>query len=216
MINKLISLSGLDSAGKSTQIEKLEFFLNKNNQKTKVIWSRGGYTPLFNFLKVLLRSVTSNKLPSSGESKQRDQAFEKKWISTLWLNIAIIDLIIFYAIYFRLLNLFGYTVISDRYLYDTYVDWKLGFKNNKFEVTCLWKILKYLSPIPKSSFLLTISVEEALRRSSLKNEPFSEDVLTRENRRKIYNELINKGHWKYIIDAHQTVDEVWSKIKSKL
>ena len=55
MRNKLITLSGLDSAGKSTQIEKLESYFLSNNIKVKVIWSRGGYTPLFNVLKYILR-----------------------------------------------------------------------------------------------------------------------------------------------------------------
>jgi dTMP kinase len=216
MKNKLITFSGLDSSGKSTQIENLELFFNNNKKKTKVIWSRGGYTPIFNFLKIILRRISSNQLPASGDNKKRDQIFEKSWVSNLWLKIAIIDLIIFYGIYFRLINLLGYTIIADRYLYDTYVDWKLNFKNNEFEITFLWKLLEYVSPTPVASFFLTISVDEAICRSELKNEPFSEDVFTRNQRREIYDKLIRKKHWKFIIDAHGSVNDVWSNIKDKL
>jgi thymidylate kinase len=216
MRNKLITLSGLDSAGKSTQIEKLESYFLSNNIKVKVIWSRGGYTPLFNVLKYILRKITPNKLPEPGESKDRDEIFSKKWIRVLWLDIAIVDLMIFYGLYFRLLNLWGYTIIADRFLHDTYVDWRLGFKNENFEKTILWKMLVYLSPKPRLSFLLTISVEEAVRRSKLKNEPFSENLSRREERRDLYLELIDKGRWKYIIDGLDAPDEVMASIKSKL
>ena len=42
---KLITFSGLDSAGKSTQIDKVINYLNLKKQKVRLVWSRGGYTP---------------------------------------------------------------------------------------------------------------------------------------------------------------------------
>jgi len=216
MRKKLITLSGLDSAGKSTQIAILENYLETKNIKKIVIWSRGGYTPLFNLLKYLLRKTTVDKLPRPGKSKERDKAFGKKWIRVLWLHLAILDLIIFYGIYFRLLTLSGFTVIADRFIHDTYVDWRLGFRNENFEDYLFWKILIYLSPEPNVSILLTISVKEALRRSQLKNEEFSESPSTREKRRGFYMELVKEGRWESIVDGSETPENVWSSVKSKL
>lgn len=41
----MISISGIDCCGKSTQIELLCEELKSKGQKCEVIWSRGGYTP---------------------------------------------------------------------------------------------------------------------------------------------------------------------------
>ena len=216
MKSRLITLSGIDCAGKSTQIEKLKNHFVKKKIKVKVIWSRGGYTPLFNILKNILRKINPDKLPEPGESKERDEIFSKKWVRVLWLNVAIFDLMFFYGLYFRLLKLLGFTIIADRFLFDTYVDWSLSFKNEDFENGVLWKILVLLKPKPDSSILLTISVDEAVRRSELKNEPFSENLSKRKKRWELYMELIDKGRWEYIIDGMDTADEVWSNLKSKL
>lgn len=213
MRKKLISLSGLDSAGKSTQIAILENYLEKKKVKKIVIWSRGGYTPLFNLLKYLLRKTTPDTLPKPGNSKERDQVFGKKWIRVLWLHLAILDLVIFYGIYFRILILSGYTVIADRFVHDTYVDWRLGFRNENFEHYLVWKILSYFCPKPDLSILLTISVKEALRRSQLKNEEFSESQSTREKRKGFYMDLVKEGRWDSVVDGSKTPENVWSKIR---
>lgn len=215
-MNKIIVLSGIDGAGKSTQIKKIENFLLDKNKKVMVIWSRGGYTPLFNGLKLLIRKIMPRSIPKPGESKERDRTFSKKYIRTLWTNIALVDLILLYGLYFRILNLFGYTIIADRYLWDTYIDFKLKFNNDNFERSVLWKILLRLSPSPNLSFLLTIPVEESLNRSYLKNEPFSENFNQRESRLKLYTELIAKEFWDNIIDGLMPIDKVWSNIKNKL
>jgi len=215
-LNKIIVLSGIDSSGKSTQIEKIENYLLEKNKKVMVVWSRGGYTPLFNGLKSLLRKIIPRSIPKPGESKERNQTFSKKYIRTLWLNIALIDMILLYGLYFRILNFFGYTIIADRYLWDTYIDFKLKFNNDNFERYVFWKTLIRLSPSPNLSFLLTIPVDESIHRSYLKNEPFSENINQREFRYKLYTELIEKEFWDYVIDGLMPIDEVWSNIKNKL
>ena len=215
-MNKIIVLSGIDSAGKSTQIEKIENYLLEKNKKVTVVWSRGGYTPLFNGLKLLIRKIIPRSIPKPGESEERNQTFSKKYIRMLWLNIALVDMILLYGLYFRILKIFGYTIIADRYLWDTYIDFKLKFNNDNFEQGVLWKTLIHLSPSPNLSFLLTIPIDESLRRSYLKNEPFSENFNQRESRLKLYTELIEKELWDYIIDGLMPIDEVWSNIKNKL
>ena len=213
---KLISISGLDSSGKSTQIENIVDFYVNTGKKVKIIWSRGGYTPIFHGFKSIIRKIIPNSLPVPGESKHRDKTFNRKWVRVLWLNIALMDLIVFYSLYFRWLKILGYIVIADRYIWDTFIDFKLKFQKENFEKRILWKILVYLSPRPDSSFLLTIPVDESLRRSNLKNEPFSENLNQRKKRISLYQDLIKKDKWGYIIDGMRPIDEVWSNIRNKL
>jgi len=212
----LIAFSGIDSSGKSTQIENIVDFYVNTGKKVKIIWSRGGYTPIFHGFKSIIRKIIPNSLPAPGESKQRDKTLNKKWVRLLWLEIALFDMIILYCCYFRLLKVFGYTVIADRYLWDTYIDYKLKLPKENFDRNILWKILVYLSPRPDLSLLLTVPVQESLRRSILKKEPFSENLNQRKKRLDLYKDLIEKGKWHYIIDGMKPIDEVWSNIRNKL
>ena len=212
----LIAFSGIDSAGKSTQILKVVEYFKSRGRKTKVIWSRGGYTPLFNIFKSILRKITDNALPRPGDSIHRNKTFKKKWVQVIWLNIALLDMILFYALYFRLLKMWGFIVIADRYLWDTFIDFELKFQKDSFEKNILWKTLVFLSTRPDPSIILIIPIEESMRRSKLKKEPFSEDLIQRKKRLGLYKDLIEKEKWDYLIDGLQPIDEVWSNIRNNL
>jgi thymidylate kinase len=212
----LISFSGIDSSGKSTQILKVVEYFKSRGRKTKVIWSRGGYTPLFNIFKSILRKITDNALPRPGDSIHRNKTFKKKWVQVIWLNIALLDMILFYALYFRLLKMWGFIVIADRYLWDTFIDFELKFQKDSFEKNILWKTLVFLSTRPDPSIILIIPIEESMRRSKLKKEPFSENLIQRKKRLGLYKDLIEKSKWDYIIDGMKPIDEVWLNIRNKL
>ena len=212
----LIAFSGIDSAGKSTQILKVVEYFKSRGRKTKVIWSRGGYTPLFNIFKSILRKITDNALPRPGDSIHRNKTFKKKWVQVIWFNIALLDMILFYALYFRLLKMWGFIVIADRYLWDTFIDFELKFQKDSFEKNILWKTLVFLSTRPDPSIILIISIEESMRRSKLKKEPFSENLIQRKKRLGLYKDLIEKSKWDYIIDGMKPIDEVWLNIRNKL
>ena len=212
----LISFSGIDSAGKSTQILKIVEYFKSRGRKTKAIWSRGGYTPLFNIFKSILRKITDNALPRPGDSIHRNKTFKKKWVQVIWLNIALLDMILFYALYFRLLKMWGFIVIADRYLWDTFIDFELKFQKDSFEKNILWKTLVFLSTRPDPSIILIIPIEESMRRSKLKKEPFSENLIQRKKRLGLYKDLIEKSKWDYIIDGMKPIDEVWLNIRNKL
>ena len=159
MINNnynLIVLSGIDSSGKTTQIKKIKKYLLEKNKKVIVIWSRGGYTPIFNAIKLLLRKIIPNSIPEPGESKQRNKTFSKKWVRSIWINMALFDMILLYIFYFRILKIFNYNIIADRYLWDTFIDFKMKFHNYSFNMNIFWKFLLLFSPKSDFSFILNI------------------------------------------------------------
>lgn len=202
-MKKLIVFSGIDSAGKSTQIELLKKHLYEKNIRFKVIWSRGGYTSIFEFLKNAIRMVFGKKLPDPGRNASRQNMFEKKSVSKIWYILGMLDLIRLYFFSFRLYRLFGYTIIADRYLWDTYVDFKISLKNIDIEKSFLWKLAVKLSPKPYKSILLYISPETSFQRSILKDEPHFDSLEIRSKRIGIYDTLISLQKWGYVVNTEK-------------
>ena len=95
----LLTFSGLDGAGKSTQIRLLVDWFENHGNKVDCFWARGGYTPGFEILKRLLRLLIGKGLPARGKSLYRKKKLEIPWVAKLWLIIAILDLIFFWCTY---------------------------------------------------------------------------------------------------------------------
>lgn len=212
---ELISFSGIDGAGKSTQIALLTAILAGRGQRPKYLWTRGGYTGPFNSLKAVLRAVLGKGALPSGRTHARTKAFGKKWVQNVWLILAMVDLVLVYGIYLRLLKLSGRTVIADRYLADTWIDFTLNFPNAGFDRWPLWRLLELVTPRPDHAFLLLIPVEESLRRSLIKNEPYpdSKEVLCQ--RLEHYQRFAVEPNW-HVMDCTDSVDSVSEQIASKI
>ena len=123
----LITFSGIDGAGKSTQIVILKKNLAHQGIKVKHIWARGGYTKGFETLKKIIRLIFRNKLPESGISEKRIKIIAKPWIAKLWIRIAILDLILLWCVYVRVFKIMGFYILCDRYIEDTALDFKKNF-----------------------------------------------------------------------------------------
>ena len=168
----LITFGGLDGAGKSTQIALLTDYLVKSGRKPVYIWTRGGYTSVLQGLKTLSRRFLHRRLPPSGNSPQRSQAFSKWWVRRLWLSLALLDLLWVYGVQIRWHRYRGRLVLCDRYLWDTAIDFRLNFPQEKLDHYWLWRLLGRISPQPDAAFLMLLTVEESVRRSEMKGEPF--------------------------------------------
>jgi len=213
----IIVFSGTDGAGKSTQIDLVRLFYKKNARKVRHLWARGGYTPGFNFLKNILRCMLGKSLPGSGISEDRKAILKKKSVSNVWLTLAILDLILFYAVYARGLSWLGRVVICDRYIEDTYLDFTHNFGSSFKANSFLWKLLIFLAPKPDHSFLLTVPVDVSMYRSTLKNEPFPDTPKTLEWRLQMYmDEVIFPSSRFCKIDCQKSVDDIQKIIQAQL
>jgi thymidylate kinase len=207
----LITFGGLDGAGKSTQIALLTDYLVKSGRKPLYIWTRGGYTAGLQGLKTLSRRFLQRKLPPSGNNPQRSQAFSKWWVRRLWLSLALLDLLWVYGVQIRWHRYRGRIVLCDRYLWDTAIDFRLNFPQEDLDHYWLWRLLERISPQPDASFLMLISVEESVRRSEMKGEPFPDPPEVLRQRLACYQELIPRVPFQ-VLDGSQPITTLFNQI----
>tara|TARA_Y100000748_G_C15483766_1_gene483956 strand:- start:713 stop:1375 length:663 start_codon:yes stop_codon:yes gene_type:complete len=209
----LITFSGLDSSGKSTQIELLKKRLLLRGIPVKVIWARGGYTPIFEYFKKLIRFIGGRKIAAPGHSPRRTRQLSNEKVQKIWLTFASIDLIIIWSIYARILSSFGYHVICDRYIEDTILDFKRNFPTNSFEKSWIWRFLIKTIPKAKIRLLFWVPVNESLTRSAKKNEPFPDDKQTLEWRFESYMNEYYFPDCDFIkIDGRNPISQISEKI----
>ena len=207
----LVSFSGLDCAGKSTQIDIIKAYYEDKGYNVVTRWSRVGYTPVLEWCK--------NRFRSKKEIKQSSQPRtiglnEKPRGGKLLMYLSIIDLAFYYGVHFRLLSAGKKKMlICDRYFWDSYIDLLLKYQGVPFYNTLAWKFAQWFYRKPDCSFVLTINPEESMRRSSLKSEPFPETQERRELRLKHYLDLIKEGKWQYEVDCMRPIETIAEDIK---
>lgn len=205
----MITFSGIDCSGKSIQIENVKRILDDRGYKCKVIWSRGGYTPGIEFVKNIIRTDKNGTKADHEAYRASVHKSSKKRKLLLWFSI--IDLIAYYGIYFRLIEFMGSTIIADRYIWDTYIDFKLKYDEFKFEGWFVWRLVEKIHLKPKHSIMYIIPAEESMRRSNLKFEPFPETIEQRKVRIEQYLGEIEKGRWSDVIDSQESIEKVLKK-----
>ena len=209
--NRFFALSGIDGSGKSTQIELIRDYFKRDGKKVIYLWTRGGSTPGINALKEFARTIAGSKLPPSGHSKKRDQMLATGWVQRVWITLAILDLLRIYIFSIRWWLLRGNIVLCDRYLWDTYIDFKIMFPDIKIKKWLIWKILIKLSPVPNKALLLLIPLELSEKRCLNKYDPFPDTQDIRKIRYDLYERTSRKGYWD-IINADNSIETVFNKI----
>lgn len=208
----LFVFSGIDGAGKTTQIERFLEMLRRAGHRPQLIWSRGGYTPGMNFLKLWMRRICGRKVPPPGSSAERDAAFAHGSTRRWWLRLAIVDLAIYYGVWIRLLRWTGRAVVCDRYWQDTLLDFQTNFSGEQVERWMLWRIFVRVCPQPTGAILLLIPVDESVRRCAQKDEPFpaTRDILTR--RHAEYEIWATNGEW-HVMNGMRSINEIAEEIQ---
>lgn len=212
----LIVFSGLDGAGKSTQIELLLTALNAQGETPVYLWVRGGYTPLFNAAKSIVRRFSGGRVvPPSGRSEARDKALRQPWKRRLWLLLALFDMMLVYGVQVRWWQLRERSIVCDRYIWDTLVDFRLNFPQETVERWWLWRLLYWATPKPDAAFLLLIPVAESLRRSQMKDEPFPDAPEVLAQRLAQYEALAKQGYWQ-VLDGRLPIPEIQQTIQAQI
>lgn len=206
----LVSFSGIDSAGKTTQIKLLEDYCENSGIKTKRIWGKARGTPGVLFLKRILRR--DNKMTQEEKLEYRAEVFQNKSKKTFLLVASLLDLLWFFGIYYRIANLFHRIVILDRYVWDTYIEVKTEFTGIDFEKWILWKLVVAVSPKPRVSFLFVIPPEESIRRDIQKEDLTVDSLELKKEKIAFYMELKEKKKWTNVMDGMKTIDSLHKEV----
>lgn len=212
----LIEFSGLDCAGKSTQIDLLKKDLENGGLVVKVVWSRGGYTPGIMWLKNLVRWGKEKSVEQQTDEERLAKINRKPKGGRFLLWLSIIDLIIYWGMIFPMWSRRERILLCDRYYWDTLIDFRIKYPNVQFEKWLVWRILNVAYKKPDCSFVLTITPQESMRRSTLKFEPFPESEERRKYRLELYMNEIKKCRWKTIVDCMRSIDSIYNEIRLKV
>ena len=145
----LVSFSGIDSAGKTTQIERLYEHCKTHKISVKKVWSKARGTPGVLLLKELVRR--DKKMDAEEKMEYRKNVFQSPKKQKLLYIASMLDLCWYWGIYYRILGWCKKIVICDRYLWDTYVELNQDFPCINIGRSKLWKLVKFLAPKPKVS-----------------------------------------------------------------
>ncbi len=207
----LVSFSGIDSAGKSTQIDMLCRYCDRKGIGYRKVWSKARGTPGVLFIKELVRK--DKNMNSKEKAEYRENVFNNPRKRNLLYIASMLDLCWYWGIYYRLLNLKNRLVICDRYLWDTYVEIKeKEFKDIDIDQSFLWRMVKFFAPTPHKSFVFVIPAEESLRRDHQKNAAGIEDLDTKEKKIACYMQCVQNGCWTDVMNGLETIDDLHKKV----
>ena len=146
----------------------------------------------------------------------RERVLKSSIKRRLLLYASLFDLLWYFGIYYRILDLFYKITILDRYIWDTYIELKTEFTDSNFENWILWKLVIFLSPEPRVSILITIPPEESIRRDIQKNDLTVDSLDLKKQKLSLYEKLSQNQKWSVVINGMQPEDIIHTFILKSL
>jgi dTMP kinase len=203
----IVALSGVDGAGKSTQLRLLGERLSAGGHRIVELWYRPGYSEGLNRVRGWLRRRRPASLPTAAEPEARQRIFGRPWVQAAWIGLATADTLLHYGVKVRVLSLTGRTVLCDRYLEDALLDLRFRFPARDTLLRSMEVLLRALVPRPHVGVLLNLSHGEMLLRAQAKDEPFPDPAPVRDRRFRAYQELARAGRFD-VVDASPPIDVI--------
>lgn len=210
----IVSFSGIDSAGKSTQIDMLSAYCFHQTIKAKKVWGKARGTPGVIFLKSLVRHDHNMSLDEKLD--YREKIYSSSTKKKLLLFASLLDLCWYFGIYYRVLNIFHEILICDRYIWDTYVEVKTEFPDIAIDNWLLWKLVVMLSPKPAISFVFFIPANESIRRDIQKQDLTVDSLEIKKRKIALYLNLARENYWTNVIDGLTPIDQIHNEILAVL
>ncbi len=207
----LITLSGMDGSGKSTQIQLLKTSLERDGSTVCVRWLRPGYGPELDWARAAIRSLRPGVMPhreaSDGQRAARQQAFAKPGVRATWRRLACADALLQWGLKVRLELAAGRVVIADRWWEDARLDLDFRFPDDHTTSRTSGRAVSRLIPTPSHRFLLMVPPDVSAARCAQKDEPYPDDPALRERRYAAYQDMATESD-QVVIDATASLEEV--------
>jgi len=160
---RLISFSGIDGSGKTTQVKLLQDRLKQNGVETLKMWSR--WRPLLSLplLQVLRRTSQVQVHKADFLSIVEFQDPKNDAIASVWCFVTQLENLLKTSLKILLPLTLGRTVICDRYALDLLVDGKSDLHDPPTRMRLGFRLLRLL-PRPDQAFLIDIDAEAAYGR----------------------------------------------------
>ena len=210
----IVSFSGIDSAGKTTQIQMLLDACKEKGIRTKQVWSKARGTPGVLWLKELVRK--DKHMDSEGKTEYRNEVFQNPKKQKLLYIASMLDLCWYWGIYYRILGARYRFLICDRYLWDTYAEICQDFTSVNIDTSVLWKIVKSIAPKPGVSFVFIIPAEVSLERDKQKNAAGIETIEKKKKKIALYMKCVEAGKWTNVMDGLKSRSALHAEVKRAL
>jgi dTMP kinase len=209
----LVTISGVDLAGKTTQLDALERWLAAEGVSMTRLWYRPGYSSALNRVRDAVRALRPSALPPPGPSNERDRVFARPGVKGAWIAMAIADSIAQYGFRVRVAMARYEVVLCDRYVDDAVFDFALRFP--QVPSGTLRRVFRAVSPPPDLAVLLVLPWEEVMRRLTLKDEPFPDPIEQRRQRYEGYQQLAARGDH-LVVDATRSVESIQAELRGRI
>ena len=182
--SKLICIVGVDGVGKTAHAQKLLNRLKNNGVRCRYTWFR-----FYHFISLILLAycrvagLTIYEI-KNGQRIGRHEFYRSKIISFLYPWMLFFDMLPMYFAKIFLPLHFGYTIICDRFIYDTLADFMIDLNDFEIHRTIIGKL--FLRLIPKNTKVVLLDLNEPIIRERRKDLMGDQSL---EARRRAYRQI---------------------------
>jgi thymidylate kinase len=197
----LICICGIDGSGKSTHAGALIEALRELEVPCRQVWMRGGYSPVMEGLKRILRR--SGRVPGIADRSAKSRVYRGRLTGRLWSWLVTAEQTLQAFFQARVALWRGRTLVTDRYMADTLADMAEKTGDAAFARRLSVRLMRRVAPRPNLLVLLDLPGAVAFAR---KPDDFDEQVL--ESRRQTYLSILQGDPDCIVLDGMRDLDEL--------